>query len=70
MLADLGVTDREGDVLLLVAEGLSNAEIGQRLHITTGTAKTHVGHLLSKLGARDRAQLAIFAYRSGLVHVH
>ena len=70
VLADLGVTDREGDVLLLVAEGLSNAEIGQRLHITTGTAKTHVGHLLSKLGARDRAQLAIFAYRSGLVHVH
>ncbi|BEP11956.1 response regulator transcription factor [Acidothermaceae bacterium B102] len=65
--ATLGVTERERDVLLLVAEGLSNAEIGLRLHITAGTAKTHVGHLLAKVGARDRAQLAIYAFRSGLV---
>jgi DNA-binding NarL/FixJ family response regulator len=65
--ATLGVTDRERDVLLLVAEGLSNSEIGLRLHITAGTAKTHVGHLLAKVGARDRAQLAIYAFRSGLV---
>jgi DNA-binding NarL/FixJ family response regulator len=63
----IGITDRERDVLLLVAEGLSNADIGLRLHITAGTAKTHVGHLLAKVGARDRAQLAIYAFRSGLV---
>jgi DNA-binding NarL/FixJ family response regulator len=62
-----GVTGREREVLLLVAEGLTNAEIGVRLHITAGTAKTHVGHLLTKLGARDRIQLVIGAHRSGLV---
>ena len=58
------ITQREHDVLQLVAEGLSNAEIGERLHITPGTAKTHVSHLLTKLGARDRVQLAILALRS------
>jgi DNA-binding NarL/FixJ family response regulator len=61
------ITDRERQVLTLVAEGLSNAEIGQRLHITAGTAKTHVGNLLAKLDARDRIQLVILAYRTGLM---
>ena len=60
------MTEREREVLLLVADGLSNSEIGARLHITAGTAKTHVGHLLTKLHARDRAQLVIFAFRAGL----
>jgi DNA-binding NarL/FixJ family response regulator len=60
------ITDREHEVLGLVAEGLSNAEIAQRLHITPGTAKTHVGNLLTKLDARDRVHLVIFAYRTGV----
>jgi DNA-binding NarL/FixJ family response regulator len=62
-----GVTDREREVLLLIAEGLTNTEIGRRLHITAGTVKTHVAHLLTKLDARDRIQLVIYAYRAGLV---
>jgi DNA-binding NarL/FixJ family response regulator len=62
------ITEREREVLLLVAEGLSNAEIAQRLHIEPGTAKTHVAHLLTKLDARDRVQLVILAFRSGLVN--
>jgi DNA-binding NarL/FixJ family response regulator len=65
----LGITEREREVLLLVAEGLSNAEIGERLHITPGTAKTHVARLLMKLEARDRVQLVVFAHRQGLVGV-
>jgi DNA-binding NarL/FixJ family response regulator len=60
------ITDREREVLTLVAEGLSNTEISARLHITPGTAKTHVAHLLTKLDARDRVQLVIIAYRHGL----
>jgi len=61
------LTDRERQVLRQVAEGLTNAEIGTRLHITPGTAKTHVARLLMKLGARDRVQLVILAFRTGLV---
>jgi DNA-binding NarL/FixJ family response regulator len=64
-LAEL--TDRERTVLLAVSRGASNAEIGAQLHLAEATVKTHVGRLLSKLDARDRVQLAIFAYESGLV---
>jgi DNA-binding NarL/FixJ family response regulator len=62
-----GVTDREREVLLLLARGLSNAEIGTRLRLSLPTVKTHVGRLLDKLAARDRTQLVIAAYESGLV---
>ena len=61
------LTEREREVLLLVAHGLSNAEIAEALHISMPTAKTHVSRVLTKLGARDRTQLVIFAYESGLV---
>ncbi|HWO61298.1 MAG TPA: response regulator transcription factor [Umezawaea sp.] len=62
-----GITDREKEVLALIAKGLSNHEITQHLHLSTGTVKTHIGRLLHKLQARDRAQLVIAAYESGLV---
>ena len=61
------LTDRECEVLQLVAAGLSNAEIANRLRISPATAKTHVAHLLTKLDARDRVQLVIIAYETGLV---
>jgi DNA-binding NarL/FixJ family response regulator len=60
------ITEREREVLALIAEGMTNAEIASRLHIEAGTAKTHVRHLLTKLDARDRVQLVIIAFRSGL----
>jgi DNA-binding NarL/FixJ family response regulator len=60
------LTERELEVLRLVATGLSNAEIAERLFISPATAKTHVAHLLTKLDARDRVQLVIIAYQSGL----
>ncbi|CAL9526137.1 Transcriptional regulatory protein DegU [Actinosynnema sp. ALI-1.44] len=62
-----GITDREREVLALIARGLSNTEITQTLHLSVGTVKTHIGRLLHKLQARDRAQLVIAAYESGLV---
>jgi DNA-binding NarL/FixJ family response regulator len=61
------VTDREREVLTLIGLGMSNSEISARLHVSMSTAKTHVGRLLMKLGARDRAQLVIAAYDAGLV---
>jgi DNA-binding NarL/FixJ family response regulator len=61
------LTDRERQVLTLVAHGLSNGEIGERLGISPGTAKIHVGRLLAKLAVRDRVHLVIYAYRVGLV---
>lgn len=62
-----GITEREREVLRLIAEGLSNAEISARLSVGAATTKTHVSHLLTKLDARDRAQLVVIAYTSGLM---
>jgi DNA-binding NarL/FixJ family response regulator len=61
------LTAREVEVLTAVGQGLTNAEIGADLHMSAATAKTHVGRLLAKLGARDRTQLVIAAYEAGLV---
>jgi DNA-binding NarL/FixJ family response regulator len=61
------VTDREREVLALVAGGLSNDEIAEHLVISTATARTHVSRIMTKVGARDRAQLVVLAYESGLV---
>jgi DNA-binding NarL/FixJ family response regulator len=60
-------TEREREVLLLVTSGMSNDEIAARLVISPATAKTHISRILTKLGARDRAQLIVMAYESGLV---
>jgi DNA-binding NarL/FixJ family response regulator len=61
------LTEREREVMALVAEGLTNDEISQRLFVSPATAKTHVSRAMVKLGARDRAQLVVFAYEAGLV---
>ncbi|HEY8340488.1 MAG TPA: response regulator transcription factor [Egibacteraceae bacterium] len=63
------LTEREREVVALVAQGLSNDEIGRALDISTATARTHVSRAMAKLDARDRAQLVVIAYRSGLVAV-
>jgi DNA-binding NarL/FixJ family response regulator len=62
-----GVTPRECEVLVLIARGQSNTEIADQLRLGVGTVKTHVGRLLAKLAARDRAQLVVIAYETGLV---
>ena len=61
------LTEREREVLALVGRGLSNDEIGAELYLSPATARTHVSRAMVKLGARDRAQLVVFAYQSGLV---
>jgi DNA-binding NarL/FixJ family response regulator len=64
------LTDREREVMILVAGGLTNTEIAERLYISPATAKTHVSRAMTKLGARDRAQLVVYAYETGLVTPH
>ena len=63
------LTDREREVARLVAKGLSNAEVGSTMFLAEPTVKTHVSHILQKLGLRDRTQIVVAAYESGLVEI-
>ncbi|MCA1699778.1 MAG: LuxR C-terminal-related transcriptional regulator [Actinobacteria bacterium] len=67
-LDSAGLTDREAEVLRLIAEGLSNAEIAAQLIVSTETVKSHVAHILTKLDARDRTQAVIRAYQTGFIN--
>ncbi|CAM3437853.1 response regulator transcription factor [Isoptericola cucumis] len=69
-LRDARLTDREGEVLRLMAGGMSNAEIAGELYLGVETVRTHVGNVLAKLGVRDRTQAVVRAYESGFVPVH
>jgi DNA-binding NarL/FixJ family response regulator len=62
------LTEREREVLALIGEGLNNSEIAARLFVSPATARTHVSRAMTKLGARDRAQMVVIAYQAGLVH--
>jgi DNA-binding NarL/FixJ family response regulator len=63
------LTSRERDVVALVAEGLSNEDIAERWYVSQATVRTHVSRAMTKLNARDRAQLVVFAYRNGLAAI-
>jgi DNA-binding NarL/FixJ family response regulator len=62
-----GLTARETEVLVLIADGLSNQEIARRLHVSTATVKTHINNLFAKTGLKDRARAVRYAYAKGLV---